>query len=80
MKLMYVCEAVCKVNVLFTLKGFLIQFGLAGAPNLQKRYNDMGSLVDDPSWLPFGPTHRRHGSRFRYQKGYLGYAGAGKNR
>jgi len=70
---------VVKVPLFRALKSFLIQFGLAGDPKLQKPFNEKDWLEDDPSWLPFGPAHRRHGDRFRYQKGYLGYAGAGKN-
>lgn len=68
-----------RVPLFRALKGFLIQFGLAGDPKIQQAYNEKDWLEDDPSWLPFGPAHRRHGERFRYQKGYLGYAGAGKN-
>lgn len=68
-----------KVPLFRALKSFLIQFGLAGDPKLQKPFNERDWLLDDPSWLPFGPAHRRHGDRYRYQKGYLGYAGAGKN-
>lgn len=56
-----------------------MQFGLAGDPQVQTRYHRMGNLVDDPPWLPLGPPGREINGIKRYQKGYLGYAGAGKN-
>lgn len=36
------------------LKGFLIQFGIAGDPKVHKRYHELGNLKDDPPWLPLG--------------------------
>jgi hypothetical protein len=36
------------------LKGFLVQFGIAGDPEVHKRYHSYGNLPDDPSWLPLG--------------------------
>jgi cyclophilin family peptidyl-prolyl cis-trans isomerase len=68
-----------QVPMFRALKGFLIQFGLAGDPAVHKRYHSYGNLKDDPPWLPFGPTGREINGVKRYQKGYLGYAGAGKN-
>lgn len=68
-----------QVPLFRAMKGFLVQFGLSGDPAVQKRYHQMGNLKDDPSWLPLGPPGREINGIKRYQKGYLGYAGAGKN-
>eukprot|EP01033_Poteriospumella_lacustris_P011013 gene11013-7835_t len=68
-----------RVPLFRALRGFLIQFGLAGDPEVHKRYHAKGNLQDDPTWLPLGPRGRSVGGITRYQKGYLGYAGAGKN-
>lgn len=68
-----------QVPMFRALKGFLIQFGLAGDPATHKRYHSYGNLKDDSPWLPLGPTGREINGVKRYQKGYLGYAGAGKN-
>ena len=38
-----------------------------------------GNLPDDPQWLPAGPPGRTINGTSRFQKGYLAYAGAGKN-
>ena len=67
------------VGLFRALKNFLVQFGLAGDPSVQKQFHKMGSLKDDPSWLPLGPTGRKINGISRYQRGYLGYAGAGPN-
>jgi peptidyl-prolyl cis-trans isomerase A (cyclophilin A) len=61
------------------LKGFLVQFGLAGDPAVQRKYNSMGTLKDDPSWLPLGPSGRELNGIKRFQRGYLAYAGGGNN-
>lgn len=61
------------------MKGFLVQFGLPGDPSLLKRYHELGNLPDDPNWLPKGPSGRLINGTKRFQKGYLAYAGAGKN-
>ena len=55
-----------------------------GDPEIQHQWNLKGSLRDDPSWLPYGPAHRNRtlpdGSKvYRYQEGYLGYAGGGNH-
>jgi peptidyl-prolyl cis-trans isomerase A (cyclophilin A) len=68
-----------EVPLFRALKGFLIQFGLAGDPAVHKRYQKLGNLPDDPPWLPLGPPGREINNITRYQKGYLSYAGAGKN-
>lgn len=59
------------------IKNFICQFGIAGVPSYNKPYKQM---QDDPNWLPEGPKHRKNelGVR-RFGKGYLAYAGSGKN-
>ena len=74
-----------KVGLFRSLKGFLIQFGLAGEPAVQKKFEETmlkgkhGNLPDDPQWLPAGPPGREINGVRRFQKGYFAYAGAGKN-
>ena len=71
-----------KVGLFRSLNHFLVQFGLHGEPSVQKTWNRKGSIKDDPSWLPFGPSWRVHPNNtalYRYQKGYMAYAGGGKN-
>lgn len=74
-----------RVPMMRALKGFLIQFGLSSLPETQKEFETKylkgkGGLKDDPQWLPEGPPGRQSedGVR-RFKKGYLAYAGAGKN-
>jgi len=67
-----------QVPLMRCLKGFLCQFGLAGEPEVNKKYRS--SMEDDPNWLPEGPTHRQNEDGVkRFAKGYLAYAGAGPN-
>lgn len=69
------------------LKGFIIQFGLNGNTTVQRAYEEQylgrrfGGLKDDPNWLPEGPPGRKDPKTgvHRFQKGYLAYAGGGKN-
>ena len=61
------------------LRGFLVQFGLSSDPDIQTKWHRKGNLKDDPSWLPLGPTNREHDGVKRFRKGYMAYAGAGKN-
>jgi len=61
------------------LKGFLVQFGLAGDPSVQRFWNEKGSLRDDVPWLPQGPAGREINGTKRYKRGYLAYAGAGNH-
>ena len=74
-----------KVPLFRALKGFLIQFGLSSLPEVQKEYEHShmggkGGLPDDPQWLPAGPPGRINDKGIkRFQRGYLAYAGAGKN-
>lgn len=68
-----------RVGLFRAMKGFLVQFGVAGEIPMQQKFNAMGNLVDDPSWLPLGPTNREINGVKRFQKGYLAYAGAGNN-
>jgi len=75
-----------RVPLMRALKNFLIQFGLSSSPETQKYYETTflkgkGGLQDDPQWLPPGPPGRKDevtGTK-RFPKGYLAYAGAGKN-
>ena len=54
-------------------------------PAIQKKYEKevlggKGGLKDDLQWLPAGPPGRVNDDGVkRFQKGYLAYAGAGKN-
>lgn len=74
-----------RVPLMRALKGFLIQFGLSSLQETQKDYETKylrgkGGLRDDPQWLPEGPPGRENEQGIkRFQKGYLAYAGAGKN-
>ena len=70
-----------KVALMRCVKGFLCQFGIAGIPEYNKEYNGRKhTLQDDTNWLPEGPTHRTNelGVK-RFSKGFLAYAGGGKN-
>jgi len=66
-----------RVAMMRCLKNFICQFGIAGKPELNKKYP---SFQDDPNWLPEGPAHMENefGTK-RFAKGYLAYAGGGKN-
>lgn len=68
-----------QVGLFRALKGFLVQFGLAGDPAVQKQFHEKGSLEDDPSWLPLGPPGREINGITRFQVGYMAYAGSGNN-
>eukprot|EP00600_Ochromonadales_sp_CCMP1393_P016885 CAMPEP_0175033220 /NCGR_PEP_ID=MMETSP0005-20121125/21866_1 /TAXON_ID=420556 /ORGANISM="Ochromonas sp., Strain CCMP1393" /LENGTH=435 /DNA_ID=CAMNT_0016293789 /DNA_START=71 /DNA_END=1378 /DNA_ORIENTATION=- len=61
------------------LNHFLVQFGLAGDPKVHKQYSKMGNLKDDFQWLPKGPANREVNGTKRFQRGYMSYAGGGKN-
>jgi peptidyl-prolyl cis-trans isomerase A (cyclophilin A) len=67
-----------EVGLFRALKGFLVQFGLPGYPALLAEYRKH-NLPDDPQWLPPGPPGREINGTKRYQRGYMSYAGAGKN-
>jgi hypothetical protein len=43
-----------KIAMFRALKGFLVQFGLSGDPEIQRQWHRRGNLKDDPSWLPLG--------------------------
>jgi peptidyl-prolyl cis-trans isomerase A (cyclophilin A) len=67
-----------KVALMRCLKNFLCQFGIAGDPSYNKEFNV--NLKDDPNWLPEGPSHRTNALGVkRFNKGFLAYAGSGKN-
>jgi len=67
-----------QIPLMRCMKNFLCQFGLAGDPELNKKYRS--SMMDDPNWLPEGPMHRQNEDGVkRFAKGYLAYAGAGPN-
>jgi peptidyl-prolyl cis-trans isomerase A (cyclophilin A) len=54
------------------------QFGIAGDPQVTKRFNS--KLMDDLMWLPTGPNHRKNEKGIkRYPQGYITYAGSGNN-
>lgn len=68
-----------RVPLMRCLKNFICQFGLAGTPELNKKYR-IKVLTDDPNWLPEGPTHKQNDAGVkRFAKGYMAYAGSGKN-
>ena len=54
------------------------QFGLSGNPNMTKLY-DNKRIIDDPLWLPTGPTNRQneYGVK-RYPIGFWTFAGSGR--
>ena len=72
-----------QIGLFRALKSFLIQFGLAGDPEVQKKYElevlKDEWLADDHQWLPEGPPGRNIKGVARFQEGYMSYAGAGKN-
>jgi len=68
-----------RVGLFRALRNFLVQFGLAGNPEVQTEFHKLGNLPDDPPWLPLGPSGREINGTKRFQKGYLAYAGGGKN-
>ncbi|CAB9508031.1 PPIases accelerate the folding of proteins. It catalyzes the cis-trans isomerization of proline imidic peptide bonds in oligopeptides (By similarity) [Seminavis robusta] len=66
------------VPLMRCIKGFLCQFGLNNKPQVSERYKKR--IPDDPQWLPEGTQHRQNEQGVkRFPKGYLAYAGAGKN-
>ena len=60
------------------VKGFLCQFGIHSDTSKRPEFNS--HLEDDVNWLPEGPDHRTNVDGIkRFAKGYLAYAGGGKN-
>ena len=68
-----------RVPLFRCIRNFICQFGLSGAVGRSSQ-RQWGSIKDDPSWLPLGPAHRENEQGVkRFAKGYLAYAGGGKN-
>ena len=69
------------VPLMRCIKNFICQFGLNGNPTAMKPYIGKNTLIDDPSWLPEGPKYRIDPITKikRFRRGYLAYAGAGKD-
>jgi len=68
-----------QVPLMRCIAGFLCQFGLSGSHELNKIYENR-NLMDDPNWLPEGPTHKQNSAGVkRFAKGYMAYAGSGPN-
>jgi len=66
------------VPLMRCMKGFLCQFGINSDPTVTKKFR--GNLKDDPNWLPEGKEFRENDlGVMRFAKGYLAYAGGGKN-
>jgi peptidyl-prolyl cis-trans isomerase A (cyclophilin A) len=66
------------VPLMRCVHGFLCQFGLNGVPEAMQPFQS--TIPDDPNWLPEGPDHRQNDLGVkRFQKGYMAYAGSGKN-
>jgi len=63
------------------VKNFLCQFGLNSDPTAKQKLSTQGrSIEDDPNWLPEGPKKRENKQGVkRFARGYLAYAGSGKN-
>lgn len=59
------------------IPNFLCQFGLSSDASLSKLFRE--SIPDDKNWLPEGPEHREKNGVKRFAKGYVAYAGGGKN-
>ncbi len=59
------------------IQDFICQFGLSSDASLSKLFKK--SIQDDKNWLPEGPAHREHEGVKRFAKGYIAYAGGGKN-
>ena len=68
-----------QVPLMRCIRNFLCQFGIAGDPSLNAPPYKT-SILDDPNWLPEGPKYRTNANGIkRYSRGYMAYAGAGKN-
>ena len=68
-----------RVPLFRCIRNFICQFGLSGVTGKSSQ-GSWGSIKDDPSWLPLGPSHRENDAGVkRFAKGYLAYAGGGKN-
>eukprot|EP01042_Synura_sphagnicola_P000214 gene214-217_t len=68
-----------RIGMFRALKNFLVQFGLSGDPTVQTKWFKQGNIHDDTPWLPQGPPGREINGTKRFQRGYIAYAGAGKD-
>ena len=67
-----------KVPLMRCITNFICQFGLNTDPQLSRKYRQ--TIEDDPNWLPEGPMNRRNEQGvLRFARGYMAYAGGGKN-
>ena len=67
-----------KVPLMRCIQNFICQFGLNTDPQLSRKYRP--TLEDDPNWLPEGKDNRRNEQDvLRFARGYMAYAGGGKN-
>jgi cyclophilin family peptidyl-prolyl cis-trans isomerase len=66
------------VPLMRCIKKFICQFGLSSDPEVSKYFKS--TIQDDRNWLPEGPAHRQNSEGVkRFAKGYMAYAGAGKD-
>lgn len=67
-----------RIALMRCVRNFICQFGIAGDPRVGEKYR--ATLRDDPNWLLEGPDHRTNERGVkRFARGYLAYAGSGKN-
>ena len=62
------------------LRGFIVQFGLSGLKEKNHHWNKMGVIMDDPKPSSL-IDHRENGlgDNIFFHRGYLSFAGSGKN-
>ena len=61
-----------KIGMFRAVKGFLVQFGIAGDPAVTAKWRKRGGLPDDPQWLDMREKRR-------VKRGMLSFAGGGPN-
>jgi hypothetical protein len=57
-----------RIGLFRSMKGFIVQFGIAGDPEVHQKYRKAGNLKDDPPWLPQGPSGREINGVKRYAR------------